>query len=104
MDEGKRRALIRKNAIERAKKWQGGEVPPTEGTTPINPFLKWKPTDKGNRPTKKPKDVVTAIVGEKSRSIQMPPPLHGAGKGLMTASGPIPEKYPLSSMTTLVAQ
>ena len=77
-------------------------MPPTKGTAPIKPFLKRKPTDKGNCLAKKPKEVVTAIVGEKSGSVQVPPPCHGAGKGLMTAPGPTLKKRPLSSIMAFV--
>ena len=79
-------------------------MPPTEGTTPIKPFLKRKPRDKGDCPAKKPKEVVTVTVGEKSRSVQVPPPCHSVGKGLMMALGPTPEKRTLSFVRTLIAQ
>ena len=79
-------------------------MPPTKGTAPIKPFLKWKPTDKGNRLAKKPKEVVTAIVGEKSGSVQVPLPRHGAGKGLMRAPGPTLKKRPLSSIMDFVTR
>ena len=102
MDKGKRKGLICKNAVECTKKQQDGEVPPIEGTTPIKPFLKRKPTEKGDCLAKKPKEVVTATVGEKSRSIQVPPPCHSVGKGLMTALGPTPEKHTLSFVRTLI--
>lgn len=90
------RALIRKNAAKRAKKWLDKEVPPTKGTSQFKLFLKQKPIGKGDRPTKKPKEVVVFAIEEKPPTIQVPlPPRHGAGKGLMMAQGPIPEKCPL---------
>ena len=78
-------------------------MPPTKGTAPIKPFLKRKATDKGNC-LKKPKEVVTATVGEKSGSGQVPPPHHGAVKGLMTAPGPTLKKRPLSSIMAFVTR
>lgn len=96
MDEGKRRALICNNAAECTKKRLDKEVPPTEGMVQFKKLLKRKPTDKGDRPTKKPQEVAATNVGEKPTNVQVPPPLrHGAKKGLMTAQGPTPEKCPL---------
>lgn len=85
-----------KNAAKRAKKRVDKEVPPIEGTAQIKPFLKWKSIDKGNRPTKKSKEVVATNVGEKPTNVQVPPPLrHGAGKGLMTGQAPTTKKHPV---------
>ena len=69
MDSGKRRALIRKQAVDRAKKQQDGVVSPVEGTVQIRPFMKWRPTDKGDCPSKKPKEVATTTVREKPATI-----------------------------------
>ena len=96
MDNGKRRAFIRKHVAERAKKRQDGVVSLTEGTAQVKTFVKRKFTDKNDRPSKKPKEVVVSIVGEMPIATQVPHPLrHGVGKGLMAARGPVLEKHPL---------
>ena len=64
MDNSKRITFSCKQAVERAKKRLEGVVPPTEGMTQAKPFIKWKLTDKGNRPPKKLIEVAATIVGE----------------------------------------
>ena len=65
MDDGKRRALIHKQVAEYVKKRQDGDMSPAKRTVQIKPFLKWKPTEKGNCPSKKPKELVVTTVGKK---------------------------------------
>lgn len=68
---------------------------PAEETAQIRLSMEWKPTDKGNHPSKKPKEVVATTVKEKPAAIQVPPALrYGVGKDLMTAKGPVLEKHP----------
>jgi len=64
MDDGKRIAFICKQAAERAKKRLEGVVPPTEGMMQAKLFIKWKLSDKGNRPPKKLIEVAATIVRE----------------------------------------
>ena len=98
----KGKALFAKMPLNAPRSSRRGGAP-YRGTAPIKPFLKRKPTDKGDCPAKKPKEVVTATAEEKSRSVQVPPPCHSVGKGLMTALGPTPEKHTLSFVRTLIA-
>lgn len=92
MEDGTRKAFILKQAIERAKKWQEGVIPPTKDTVQAKSFIKRKLMDKGDHPPKKLKEVATTIVGETPVATQVPPSLrHGAGKGLMMAKGPVLE-------------
>ena len=68
---------------------------PTKGTSPIKSFIKQKMMDKVDRPSRKPKVVITPIVGKTPLSTKLPPsPRHGNGKGLMTTKGPAVEQHP----------
>ena len=83
------------------KKRKEEGVPPTRGTGLIKQFVKWKTTNKVTRPPKKPKVLITPIVGETSLSTKLPPsPRHRTRKGLMTAKGPVVEQGPTSSAMT----
>ena len=83
------------------KKRKEEGVPPTRGMGPIKQFIKRKMTDKVDRPPKKPKVLITPIVGETSLSTKLPPPpRHRTGKGLMIAKGPVVEQGPTSSTMT----
>ena len=80
MEEGRRRAYIKQQTASRK-----------EETGTSNPSIKRKPSDKNNRPPKKPKVVVgpiTVIPDE----VKLPPWI---GKGLMTGKGPGTEKRPV---------
>ena len=94
MDDNKRRAFIRKQVTKRAKKHLEGVVPLTRETTQMKPFIKRKLMDKGDRPPKKPMEVVVTTVGEKPVATQVPLPCYGISKGLMTTKGPILEQPP----------
>ena len=94
MDDNKRRAFIRKQVAKRAKKHSEGVVPLTRETTQMKPFIKRKLMDKGDRPPKKPMEVVVTTVGEKPVATQVPLPCYGISKGLMTTKGPILEQPP----------
>ena len=94
MDDNKRRAFIRKQVAKWAKKHSEGVVPLTRETTQMKPFIKRKLMDKGDRPPKKPMEVVVTTVGEKPVATQVPLPCYGNSKGLMTAKGPILEQPP----------
>lgn len=92
LDDGNKKAFIRKQAAELAKKRLEGVVPLTIETTQAKPFIKRKLKDKGDRPPKKLKEVVATTVGETPSATQMPLPLHhGVSKGLMTAKGRVLE-------------
>ena len=96
MDDGKRKAFIHKQVTERAKKRLEGVVSPTGDMAQAKPFIKRKLTDKGDRPVKKLKEVVTTTVREMLVATQVRPPLrYGVGKGLMSAKGPILEQHAL---------
>ena len=62
MEDGKIRAYIRQQATARVKKQQEEGVP-LKGTGLANPFIKRKPSDKIDRPLKKPKVVIRSTVG-----------------------------------------
>ena len=64
MDDGKRRAFIRKQVAKCAKKRLEGVVPFTRATALAKPFIRRKLMDKGDRPPKKLKKVVVTTVGE----------------------------------------
>ena len=94
MDDGRRRAFIRKQVTEHAKKRLEGVISPTGDTAQAKPFIKRKLTDKGDHPVKKLKEVVVTTVGEMPAATQEPLPLcHGVGKGLMSAKGPVLEQH-----------
>ena len=59
-------------------------------------FTKRKPSDKIDRPPKKPKVVTRSTVEESPDSNKLPPPPRpGKGKGVMTSQGPVTEKHPI---------
>ena len=87
MDNNKRRAIIKKQAAEQVKKCSEGVMPLTGEMVQIKLFVNRKLTDKGDRPPKKLNEVAATTVREKPTTIQVPPPRHNVGKGLMTAKG-----------------
>ena len=91
MDDAKRRALIRSQA---AKKKESNDVAPTAMVT-SNPFVKRKPTPKGDRQAKKPKVSLEPVVGLMAEDKTVTPVKHGAGKGFIKAPSTIPEKSPV---------
>ena len=90
MDDAKRRALIRLQAV---KKKKSGNVVPT-AMVASNPSIKRKPAPKGDRQTKKPKVSLEPVVGLMAKGKTTTPVKNGVGKGFMKASSTIPEKPP----------
>lgn len=81
MEDNKRRAYIKQQA---AKKKEGSQLP--KGTGPANSSTKRKPSEKADRPPKKPKVAPESIVGLKAETKKTATPLvQGRGKGLMTS-------------------
>ena len=91
MDDAKRRALIRSQAV---KKKESGDMALT-ATVANNPSIKWKPPSKGNRPAKKPKVSLEPVVGLMAKGKTVTLVKHGAGKGLMKALSTTQEKPPV---------
>ena len=88
MDDTKRRALIKSQAV---KKKESGEVVP-KGTAPL---IKRKPSSKSDRPHKQPKVSLEPIVGLMAKGVKTVTPIkHGSGKGLMKAPSTNQEKPP----------
>ena len=88
MDDTKRRALIKSQAI---KKKESGEVVP-KGTAPSS---KRKPSTKSDRPLKQQKVSLEPVVGLMAEGAKtVTPAKHGTGKGLMKASATNQEKPP----------
>ncbi|XP_050250466.1 uncharacterized protein LOC126697499 isoform X1 [Quercus robur] len=79
MDDAKRRALIKSQAV---KKRESGEVvPKVSASAP-----KRKPTSKSDRPFKQPKVSLEPVVGLMAEGVKtVTPAKKGTGKGLMTA-------------------
>ena len=87
------RAFIKQQAT--AKKKHKGSLPP-KVTGQANPSTKRKPSEKVDRPPKKPKVVTGLTVGETpATSKLLPKPSSGKGKGLMKGANPITEKRPI---------
>ena len=91
MDDAKRRALIRLQAV---KKKESGDVVPM-ATVASNPYVKRKPAPKGDHQTKKPNVSLEPVVGLMAEGKTITPVKHGAGKGFMKAPSTIPEKLPI---------
>ena len=91
MDDAKRRALIKSQA---AKKKESDDIAWT-ATVASNPFIKRKPSPKGDHQAKKPKVSLVPVVGLMAESKMVTPVKHEAGKGLMKAPSTIPEKPPV---------
>ena len=88
MDDTKRRALIKSQAI---KKKESGEVVP-KGTAPL---IKRKPSSKSDRPHKQPKVSLEPVVGLMAEGVKTVTPIkHGSDKGLMKAPSTNQEKPP----------
>ena len=88
MDDAKRRALIKSQAV---KKKESGEVVP-KGTTPS---IKMKSSSKSDRPFKQPKVSLEPIVGLMAEGVKTVTPVkHESGKGLMKALSTNQEKPP----------
>ena len=88
MDDTKRRALIKSQAI---KKKESDEVVP-KGTAPST---KRKPSSKSDRPHKQQKVSLEPIVGLMAEGVKTVTPVkHGSGKGLMKAPSTNQEKPP----------
>ena len=88
MDDAKRRALIKSQAV---KKKESSEVVP-KGTAPSS---KRKPSTKSNRPLKQQKVSLKPVVGLMAEGAKTVTPVkHGSGKGLMTAPATNQEKPP----------
>jgi len=62
-------------------------MPLTGDMVQIKLFVNRKLMDKGDRPPKKLNEVATTTVREEPTAIQVPPPRHNVGNGLMTAKG-----------------
>ena len=62
-------------------------------TSQANPSTKRKPSEKVDRPPKKPKVVTRSTVGETPATSKLPPkPGRGKGKGLMKGANPVTKK------------
>ena len=92
MDNAKRRALIRSQAV---KKKESDNMAPTVTVT-SNPSTKRKPPPKGVRLAKKPKVPLEPVVGIMAEGMKTVTPVkHGVGKGLMKAPSTNQEKPPV---------
>ena len=91
MDDAKRRALIRSQAV---KKKESSDMAPI-ATVSSNPSIKRKPPSKGDRPAKKPKVSLEPVVGLMAKGKTVTLVKHGAGKGLMKALSTTQEKPPI---------
>ena len=91
MDDAKRGALIKSQA---AKKKESDDMAWT-ATVASNPFIKRKPSPKGDRQAKKLKVSLESVVGLMAKGKTVTLVKHGAGKGLMKAPSTIPEKPPV---------
>ena len=91
MDDAKRRALIRSQAV---KKKKSGDVVPT-ATVASNPSVKRKPTPKGDHQAKKPNVSLEPVVGLMAEGKTITPVKHRAGKGFMKTLSTILEKPPV---------
>ena len=88
MDDAKRRALIKSQAV---KKKESGEVVPKG----MAPSTKRKPSSKSDRPHKQQKVSLEPIVGLMAEGVKTVTPVkHGSGKGLMKAPSTNQEKPP----------
>lgn len=87
------RAFIKQQAI--VKKKQEGILPP-KAASQVNPSMKRRPSEKTDRPPKKPKVMVESTIEVKAK-IKKTPTLHGSGKskGLVTGQVPITQKPPV---------
>ena len=91
MEESRRRAYIKQQAAARKK--QEGSLPP-KVTGQANPSTKRKPSEKVDRPPKKPKVMTGPTVGETPNTSKLPSK-PGKGKGLMTSEVPVTKKHPV---------
>ena len=91
MDDAKRRALIRSQAV---KKKESNDMAPI-ATMSSNPSIKRKPPSKGDRPAKKPKVSLEPVVGLMAKGKTVTLVKHGAGKGLMKALSTTQDKPPV---------
>ena len=88
MDDAKRRALIKSQAV---KQKESGEVV-LKGTAPST---KRKPSSKSDRPHKQQKVSLEPVVGLMAEGVKTVTPVkHGSGKGLMKAPSTNQEKPP----------
>ena len=88
MDNAKRRALIKSQAV---KQKESGEVVP-KGTAPST---KRKPSSKSDRPHKQQKVSLEPVVGLMAEGVKTVTPVkYGSGKGLMKAPSTSQEKPP----------
>ena len=79
MEDAKRRALIKSQAV---KKKESGEVVP-KGSAPAS---KRKPTSKSDRPAKQPKISLEPVIGLMAEGVKIVTlAKHGTGKGFMKA-------------------
>ena len=89
MDDAKRRALIKSQAV---KQKEFGEVVVPKGTALT---IKRKPSSKSDRPHKQPKVSLEPIVGLTAEGVKTVTPVkHGSGKGLMKAPSTSQEQPP----------
>ena len=80
MDDAKRRALIKSQAV---KQKESGEMVVPKG---MAPSIKRKPSSKSDRPHKQPKVSLEPIIGLMVEGVKTVTPVkHGSGKGLMKA-------------------
>ena len=91
MDDAKRRALIRSQAV---KKKKFGDVVPM-ATVASNPSVKRKPTPKGDHQAKKPNVSLEPVVGLMAEGKTITPVKHGVGKGFMKTLSTILERPPV---------
>ena len=91
MEESRRRAYIKQQVA--TKKKQEGSLPP-KATGQANPLTKWKPSEKVDRPPKKPKVVMGPNFDETPTKLPSKPGL-GIRKGLMKGADPVAEKCPV---------
>ena len=88
MDDAKRRALIKSQAIKRK---ESNKVVPKG----MAPSTKRKPSPKSDRPHKQQKVSLKPVVGLMTESVKTVTPVkHGSGKGLMKAPSTNQEKPP----------
>ena len=88
MDDAKRRALIKSQAVKRK---ESGQVVP-KGTAPST---KRKPPSKSDRPHKQQKVSLEPVVGLMAEGVKTVTPVkHVSGKGLMKAPSTSQEKPP----------
>ena len=86
MEESRRKAYIKAQATKKKQK-------SSKATAQAHPSSKRKPSEKVDRPPKKPKVVAKPIVGETAATGKLPPK-PGKGKGLMTGWGTCHQETP----------